>query len=71
MPPELREQIPVLQELLKAMQIPVMTLEGYEADDILGTIAKKSEAAGMWNSFPYSFIKLCLWKWKWWFDWRR
>ena len=47
MPPELREQIPVLQELLQAMQIPVMTLEGYEADDILGTIAKKSEAAGM------------------------
>lgn len=47
MPPELSQQIPVLQELLKAMQIPVMTLEGYEADDILGTIAKRSEAAGM------------------------
>ena len=47
MPPELRQQIPVLQELLKAMQISVMTLEGYEADDILGTIAKKSEADGM------------------------
>ena len=47
MPPELSQQIPVLQELLKAMQIPVMTLEGYEADDILGTIAKRSEAGGM------------------------
>ncbi len=47
MPPELSQQIPVLQDLLKAMQIPVMTLEGYEADDILGTIAKRSEASGM------------------------
>ncbi len=47
MPPEMSQQIPVLQELLKAMQIPVMTMEGYEADDILGTIAKRSEKAGL------------------------
>lgn len=47
MPPELSQQIPVLQQLLRAMQIPVMAMEGYEADDILGTIAKRSEKAGM------------------------
>ncbi len=47
MPMELREQIPVLQQLLKAMQIKVLGLEGYEADDILGTIAKESEENGL------------------------
>ena len=44
---ELRQQVPVMKEMLKAMGIPVVTKEGYEADDILGTIAKRSEAAGI------------------------
>ena len=35
MPDELREQVPVIQEVLKAMHIPTVTLEGYEANDIL------------------------------------
>ena len=47
MPEELREQVPVLKELLKAMGIPLLMKEGYEADDLLGTAARKSEAAGM------------------------
>ena len=47
MPEELREQVPVLKELLQAMGIPLLTMEGYEADDLLGTIAKKSEARGL------------------------
>lgn len=47
MPDELREQVPVLKELLSAMGIPLLTLAGYEADDLLGTVAKKSEARGM------------------------
>ncbi len=47
MPEELREQVPVLKELLQAMRIPLLTMEGYEADDLLGTIAKKSEAKGL------------------------
>lgn len=47
MPDELREQVPVLKELLTAMGIPPLTMEGYEADDLLGTIAKRSEARGM------------------------
>lgn len=41
MPEELREQIPVIKELLGAMNIPIFEIEGYEADDILGTLAKK------------------------------
>ena len=47
MPEELREQVPVMKEVLKAMGIPILQLEGYEADDLLGTVAKKSEADGL------------------------
>ncbi|MCR5108440.1 MAG: DNA polymerase I [Lachnospiraceae bacterium] len=47
MPDELREQVPVLKELLRAMQITTVESEGYEADDILGTLAKKAEASGI------------------------
>ncbi len=46
MPEELREQIPVLKELLDACGIFRLERPGYEADDILGTLAKQSEAAG-------------------------
>lgn len=46
MPKELHEQIPLIQEILKAMDIPVLTLIGYEADDILGTISKKAQEKG-------------------------
>ncbi len=46
MPEELKQQIPVIQEVLGAMGILVMTLEGYEADDILGTMAKRGARAG-------------------------
>ena len=47
MPQELHEQVPVLKELLTAMGIKIMELPGYEADDLLGTVAKRSEAKGM------------------------
>ncbi|MDO4966841.1 MAG: DNA polymerase I [Lachnospiraceae bacterium] len=47
MPDELREQVPVLKELLKAMGVVTLEKPGYEADDILGTIAKKSEKDGL------------------------
>ncbi len=47
MPMELHEQVPVLKELLQAMNVKVMELAGYEADDLLGTVAKRSEAKGM------------------------
>lgn len=44
MPAELHEQVPVLKELLKAMNIQIMELPGFEADDLLGTVAKRADA---------------------------
>ncbi len=41
MPDELRSQISLIVELLEALGIPVVQLEGYEADDIIGTLSKK------------------------------
>ena len=46
MPDELREQVPVIREVLKAMNIPLMMKEGYEADDLLGTMSVLGEEAG-------------------------
>ncbi len=46
MPEELREQVPVMKELLRAMGISIYEQAGLEADDILGTLAKKAEAEG-------------------------
>lgn len=47
MPEELREQVPVLKKLLKAMGVLIIEKGGYEADDILGTLAKRAEADGL------------------------
>lgn len=47
MPEELREQVPVMKEVLKAMGIVIMEQAGLEADDILGTLAKKAEKNGL------------------------
>jgi len=47
MPEELKEQIPLIQDVLRAMGIQILMLEGYEADDIIGTVARSSEAKGM------------------------
>ena len=41
MPEELLSQIPMIQELLASIKVPSFSKEGYEADDILGTLAKK------------------------------
>jgi len=46
MPEELRMQVPVLKEVLDALNIPRYELEGWEADDLLGTISRKCAAAG-------------------------
>ena len=43
MPDELREQVPLMQRMLTAMGVPLMMLEGYEADDLIGTISRKAE----------------------------
>lgn len=47
MPEELREQVPVMKEVLQAMEIRIIEQAGYEADDLLGTLAKRAEAEGI------------------------
>ena len=47
MPDELREQIPKIKEILKAMNIMVVEKPGYEADDVLGTLATQAEKEGL------------------------
>lgn len=46
MPEELSQQIPYLHALIRALGIPLHTLPGAEADDIIGTLAKRAEKAG-------------------------
>ena len=47
MPPELAMQMPVLKDVLGAMNIPILELEGFEADDIIGTVARLGEEKGL------------------------
>lgn len=57
MPEELREQVPLIKEMLTAMGVNVVTKEGYEADDILGTLARKAKRQEwMRQSFPVTEI---------------
>ena len=44
---ELRQQVPLMKEMLQAMGVRIIEKEGYEADDIIGTIAKRSEKEGL------------------------
>ena len=48
-PDELRPQFALAKEVLAAMNIPVYELEGYEADDLIGTVTRLAEAAGYYN----------------------
>lgn len=45
-PPELIEQIPVVEQMLAALRIPVLKLKGYEADDLIGTVSRLASEAG-------------------------
>lgn len=47
MPQELREQVPLIKEVLTAMGVTIMSKEGYEADDLLGTVARAAEEKQM------------------------
>ncbi len=46
MPEELRQQVPMMKQMLLAMEVPVIEKPGFEADDILGTLAAKAEGEG-------------------------
>jgi DNA polymerase-1 len=44
MPPDLFDQIPYVRRLLEAMRIPILEYPGFEADDVIGTMARRAEA---------------------------
>ncbi|MFI5221860.1 MAG: DNA polymerase I [Bacteroidia bacterium] len=46
MPEDISKALPYIMEITKALKIPILTLDGYEADDIIGTLAKKAEKVG-------------------------
>jgi DNA polymerase-1 len=47
MPEDLRDQLHRVREIVEAMGIPIVELEGYEADDLIGTLAKQAEQRGL------------------------
>ena len=47
MPPEIKSNIPLIKRLVEAFDIPVLEAEGVEADDVIGTLAKRAEAEGV------------------------
>ncbi len=46
MPPDLSQQVPYIRRSLEAFHIPIIQYEGFEADDVIGTLSHKAEAAG-------------------------
>jgi DNA polymerase-1 len=47
MPDEMSEQLPRIREVAEGMNLPVLEVEGFEADDLMGTLAKKAKSEGM------------------------
>lgn len=47
MPKDLQRQLPLIEELLKVRDIPKLVVEGYEADDVMGTVSKRAEQEGV------------------------
>ena len=45
-PEDIKKAVPVIKQLLEAMNIPVLEVPGFEADDVIGTLAKQGEQAG-------------------------
>ena len=46
-PEDIRKAVPIIKDLLKAYRIPILQVDGYEADDVIGTLAKKAESIGV------------------------
>ena len=45
-PEDIRRAVPIIKRLLEVMNIPVLEVPGFEADDVIGTLAKQAENAG-------------------------
>ena len=46
MPEDIRLSVPVIKEIIRAYSIPILEVEGFEADDVVGTMAKRAEKEG-------------------------
>lgn len=46
-PEDIRKAVPIIKDILSAMNIPILEVSGYEADDVVGTLAKKADALGI------------------------
>ena len=46
-PEDIRKAVPIIKELLKAYRIPILQVNGFEADDVIGTLAKKAGSIGV------------------------
>src|SRR4029077_11283548 len=46
-PPDLLDQIPFVRRVLEAMRIPILEFAGFEADDVIGTLARRAELLGL------------------------
>ena len=46
-PEDIRKAVPIIKDILRAYNIPILQAEGYEADDIIGTLAKKADSIGV------------------------
>ncbi len=47
MPSEMSEQLPRIREVAQSMNLPILEIDGFEADDLMGTLAKKAKGKGM------------------------
>ena len=50
-PEDIRQAVPIIKQLLEAYQIPVLQVDGFEADDVIGTLAKKADSIGTVETF--------------------
>lgn len=46
-PEDIKKSVPIIKDILKAMRIPILEMPGYEADDVIGTLATKAGQAGV------------------------
>ncbi|HMZ48232.1 MAG TPA: DNA polymerase I, partial [Flavobacteriales bacterium] len=46
MPDDIRSNLPYIRRIIEALNIPILESDGYEADDVIGTLAKKAELEG-------------------------
>lgn len=47
MPDDMRDQMPIIRDVVDAMGIPIIEMDGFEADDVIGTLTKQAEAEGV------------------------